>query len=44
MPTDVPIIDVTRQIVDLYQEALKEFNNKTLLSFLIEIKMGKFDD
>ena len=44
MPSDVPIRDVTRQIVDLYQKALKEFNNKTLLSFLIEIKMGKFDD
>lgn len=44
MPLDVPIRDITRQFVDLYQKTLKEFNNKTLLSYLIEIKMGKFDD
>ncbi len=44
MPIDIPVRDVAHQFVGLYQEALKEFNNTTLLAVLMAIKMAKFDN
>lgn len=44
IPSDIPVRDVARRVLDLYTEALREFGNPTLLSFLIAIKHRKFED